>query len=44
MNQGGEKRPFIVNIHDRYMQREMDIETWAVSERKAVANRRTAAS
>lgn len=35
---GHDKRPFIVNIYDRDMQREMDIETWAVSPRKAVAN------
>jgi hypothetical protein len=34
----GEKRPFIVNIYDRDMQREMDLETWAVSPRKAEAN------
>lgn len=34
----GEKRPFLVNIYDRDMQREMDIETWAVSHRKAEAN------
>lgn len=33
-----DKRPFIVNIYDRDMQREMDIETFAVSPRKAVAN------
>lgn len=33
-----DKRPFIVNILDRDMQREIDIETWAVSPRKAEAN------
>ena len=33
-----DKRAFIVNIYDRDMQREMDIETSAVSPRKAVAN------
>jgi hypothetical protein len=33
-----EKTHFIVNIYDRDMQREMDIETWAVSPRKAIAN------
>ena len=34
----GDKRPFIVNILDRDKRMEMDIETWAVSPRKAEAN------
>jgi hypothetical protein len=33
-----EKIHFIVNIYDRDMQREMPIETWAVTPKKAVAN------
>jgi hypothetical protein len=33
-----DKLHFTVNIYDRDTQREMDIETWAVSPRKAIAN------
>ncbi len=33
-----EKIHFIVDIYDRDMQREMPIETWAVTPKKAVSN------